>query len=283
MKSRASIQVIVSLVFALGAASLLYWWVANMGARWPGGNTGPSGAQLESIPTFGRRCSRREECEPPLSCVRDARVRGRRCLGNECNTDADCEPDTVCRAVPAEGPPARLCVVQGEQPEGARCAEFPLKKNEACQGTLLCNRTFCGRRCRVDIPSSCPAGSTCLESAALEPSCVPDCQQLGCPDDKRCFHLEEHFAVCGVHGNDTDCEARPCPPGEKCRKTLASWSDKVYLDCYRPCAADSPCPPGYFCGYGSCVEECDPDLDLSCGPNRKCAHHTELNKWFCLG
>ena len=283
MKPRAVIQLTVLLALVLGAGSLSYWWVTNLGARWSRGAPGQFEGRLESLPTFGRWCAGKEECEPPLSCVYDPRVGESRCLGTECNSDADCAPDQVCRAISARQHAPRLCVVQGNQGEGGRCAEFPLKRHEACQDPLLCNRTFCGRRCQVDSPASCPVAYTCLENGALGPSCVPDCRQHGCPAPRRCFALEERFFVCGVPGSAIDCDAQPCPQGATCRKALAAASDQVYMRCDRPCDAASPCPPGYFCGFGSCLEECDPSLPQSCGPDRKCVRHTRLNRSFCLG
>lgn len=282
MKLRPTIIATCAVSLVLGIGGVIQWQSWNQAARRPTHLPALTRDQLWSMPTFQRGCSRQDECEPPLSCVLDRRVRGHRCLGNECNSDADCETNSVCRAMASEGHPVRLCVVQGVKEEGERCAQFPLDKQEACGGNLLCNRTFCGRRCRLDNAASCAEGFTCLKNGELEPSCAPECLRHGCPDGKRCFQLEEGLSVCGVLGSETDCEAQPCPPGEKCRKTLDASSDSVYLRCYRPCDATTPCPAGHFCAFGTCVEECDPSVHRSCGPDRKCAYHKRLRKGLCL-
>lgn len=259
-----------------------WWWWTHAPQNVPSSPARLRG-QLLSLPTLDKPCLKHEECESPLSCVLDIRVRGRRCLSDECDSDAGCQLGFVCRATETEGRAVRLCFVQGVMREGQLCERNPLKQGEACEGDLLCNHRFCGRRCRLEDPASCPEHFACVKNGALEPSCVPSCLREGCSEGKRCVQIEGDFSVCGVLGGDTDCEAHPCPPQEKCGKNVIDLSGRVYMACFRPCDASQPCPQGSFCAYGACAQECDHKVRESCGPNRKCAYSLELHKGFCIG
>lgn len=283
MRARAPIIVGLSLTLIFGAGAALRWWWWTHIPRTAAGSQAMSRSQFLSLPTFDRSCIKHEECEPPLSCVWDVRVRARRCLGNECDSDADCQLGFVCRATETEGRSVPLCFVQGVRKEGELCERNPLKSNEACEGDLLCNYRFCGRRCRLEDPASCPEHSACVKDGVLEPSCVPSCLRDGCLGGKRCFQIDGELSVCGVLGGDTDCEAHPCPSGEQCGKNIADLPDRVYMVCFRPCDANRPCPPGSFCSDGACVEECDHTVRGSCGPNRTCIYRLDIRKGYCIG
>lgn len=257
-----------------------WWWWTHFPQN-VASTPAQSRGQILSLPTFDRPCIKHDECEQPLSCVLDVRVRGRRCLGNECDSDADCQLGSVCRATETEGRAVRLCFVQGVRKEGERCEKNPLKQAEACEGDLLCNHRFCGRRCRLEDPASCPEHLACVKNGVLDSSCVPSCLRGGCPEGKRCFQIEGDFSVCGVLDGDIDCEARPCPPDEKCGKGYDDRTGTVSMACLRPCDANRSCPQGSFCSDGACFEECDHTVRGSCGPNRTCIYRLDIRRGYC--
>jgi hypothetical protein len=282
VKSRAPIMVVLSLALAFGAGAAFRWWWWTHFRQSTASGHALSNKQIMTLATFDRRCFKHRDCEPPLSCVLDIRIPGRRCLGHECDSNADCQLGFVCRAVETDGRAVRLCLVEGIKKVGELCEGFPLKPKNACEGELLCNHQFCGQRCRLDDPDSCPEYFTCLQNRTLDPSCVPSCLRGGCPGGKRCFQFEGDFSVCGVLDGDTDCEANPCPPDMKCSKGVHTITHEVYMGCVRPCDESHPCPRGSFCPHGICREECDAKVRGSCGPNRTCVYDRSLRKGFCV-
>lgn len=268
----------MALTFGVGGAG--YWWLGTYFQRRAA--TGPmlTPDARRLLSTYERACLKLEDCEPPLSCVRDARLRGHVCRGNECDTDANCEPGFVCRAIRARGPPVRLCVMAGIRKAGERCQEFPLNRDAACDAALRCNFTFCGRPCQPSAPSSCPENHTCLDHQAQGPSCVPSCPPTGCPEGKQCIRMRGDFSLCG-HLDGDDCHAHPCPQGQECGWELSSTSVTVRKWCFQPCDQARPCPEGLACFHGECRTPCDQDGPDTCEPPLQCYYYPQDKLAFC--
>lgn len=279
MRQRASIAVAVAmlLVVAAGGTVARWAWTHHQG-RAPDGQM-LSASALWSLATYKRGCLKQADCEAPLSCTWDPRYMAHHCLGNECDTDANCELGLACRAIRSAGSPVRLCLPAGSQKEDERCLEFPLKKEQACAESLVCNQSFCGRSCGLGDPSSCPEDHTCLDSPN-GPSCVPVCPRRGCPPGKSCIPIKGDFSVCGEIVGD-DCRANPCPDGEECWWDLFRMSDLVRMGCHRPCDEARPCPKGLACFRGSCMTPCDHTKKEDCKPPQVCGYYPQHKLAFC--
>ncbi len=255
---------LLTVSFGLGAAWLLWKHVPRPRAS----------AQLltekerRALKSYKQRCKRREDCARPLECVDDLRMLSNRCLGSECLTDADCAPDTQCRAVHSLGGlPVRLCIVKGVRKEGEVCHPLLDWREAACEPGLVCHSRHCGRPCRLEDPEACRAGSVCVDDIN-GPVCAPSCVRTGCPEGKRCVRFEGDYSVCGVVRGE-DCESHPCPLGYRCRKDT-SPTGVILMQCEIPCAEDNTCPRGLECFLKRCNRPCNPDDTSACGPHEKC-------------
>lgn len=158
--------------------------------------------------------------------------------------DAQCQAGQYCHALSTvRGPWVRRCVPAGLRGEGERCYTVPSTQEKACRAGLQCaGRGWCGRACQLGH-SSCPDGFFC---AALEPepSCLPTCEERGCPPGQDCMRSEEDGAsVCAVV-HETNCQRFPCPEGQKCEDYLAPQRPgEAGLRCVQDCGPEhSPVP-----------------------------------------
>lgn len=276
--SRASLTVSGLLLFVMAVGGAVEWWLWKH--RPSGGAASLSRSQLWSLPTYHRHCFSAADCEPPLSCIPDSRAQGYRCLGTECQVDAQCAVGEACREVAGRGPNVRLCLVEGERKEGERCEDFPLWSREACKSGLVCNELFCGRPCRLEDPASCPEGYTCLANQTLESSCVPTCLSRGCPDGGRCIRIENDFSICGTVDEEEDCEKHPCPPGQECARAVVRHSDRVAMWCRYGCNEKKACPSGLVCYYTTCRVPCGADAG-TCGSDEECVEYPDDRVALC--
>ncbi len=241
-----------------------------------------SAEERRSLLTLERPCQRREDCEPPLGCLRFTNTQAF-CLASECRTDVECETGFTCQplATLGEGPLVRHCVALGKMREGEPCSPYPLRQEEGCERGLLCQHGHCGRPCRVEEPSSCPEGFACREGRA-GPSCMPVCEGRQCPEGQRCVRFPDGGGVCGViHGQD--CQRTPCPEGQSCEVRYSPGRPgHLKLQCLQRCEAQpSSCAAGTVCYFGECRTPCQPEASGACGPGEACVLYPGERLWLC--
>jgi hypothetical protein len=268
--SRVTLLLTASMVLTFGVGGALEWWWIRVHHQ-TGVLSSPvlSAAELAKFSTFQHLCLRNEDCEPPLACVLDRRIDNRQCLASECETDLQCQPGFVCRAIRDRGPLVRLCVAEGTKKEGERCLAFPGLRKEGCQTGLLCNDGYCGRPCRLTDPLSCPTGYACRDDIN-GPSCVPSCVQNDCSQGKQCVRLDKEISVCATVVGD-NCDTVPCPSGQECRREPQGWKGSVIMWCAIPCReGTASCPAGSVCFEGECRHPCTFGQPETCGLHEIC-------------
>jgi hypothetical protein len=235
--------------------------------------------------TFMRACWKSEQCEPPFVCFSDSRTGSRTCAGSTCVSDAHCSEGHACRSIPVdpeltggERVALRLCSPVGERKEGEPCVRLArLRDREwawGCGPGLVCAGSgWCGRRCEPGTEGNCPEGFSCTAGDPEGPTCLPTCEEHGCPEGRRCVRHEGGVSVCAeVHGED--CQRTPCPEGQACEVVAPMYRPgEVWMQCLQPCGreGDAECPRGRLCESGRCRSMCDADDPEDCGPD-----------WFCL-
>lgn len=191
------------------------------------------------------------------------------CSGHECARDEECRTGFVCRMTwnrtGGRGP--RRCILAGKRKEGERCVDLPQSTSEACEPELRCNQLFCGRPCRIDDPSTCPAGYACRKGVDGA-SCLPSCQEGDCPFGETCVSFRT-FSFCAVVTGE-NCQERPCPAGQECRRVFAGRSKEMAMGCFFPCDDEKSCPKDLICHFGMCEPRCHMSLDTPCPPATKC-------------
>lgn len=281
MKPQAPARLLLILLLASSLGGAFVWWLqaSVLSARLV--SSPLSSDELWRLPGYMQQCQAPVDCPQPLKCVYDARVGGHRCLGQECWTDAQCEPGYLCRAVfTMEEDAIHLCLVEGIKGEGETCVPFPLKKEDACRAGLRCTIWYCGRPCRLGDPSSCPHGQVCV-SRIEGPACVPSCLQTGCPTGQRCVPVGREFAVCGTLQGE-DCEAHPCPEGQECITWVTGGTGVIQMWCEQRCDERQPCPEGLACADGFCRRPCDPEKPDACGAQETCQRGSRPPRlWVC--
>ena len=252
----------------------------------------PKGAELipmlapdvrQSLLTYQRRCKTDAECEAPLGCFIKSGSKLHMCLDSTCETDRQCDEGFSCVPLKTDSGRAlvRICSLVGERREGERCRVLPTIREDACARGLLCQGR-CGRPCRLDEPSSCPAGFFCSEGRRGPPSCLPTCEGLSCPEGLECLQRENRVSVC-ARMLGPDCQKSPCPEREICRviePPERPW--ELRTECRRRCDKDSSCPEGSICHLYECRKSCDPEVPDTCGPGLTCGHHHPLDPWYCI-
>ena len=280
LSARAPARLVVALVLASSLGGALWWWI-------PQSLTVPLAAPplaaeaLWRLPGYMQGCRTPADCRSPLKCAYDARADEHRCLGPECETDAQCDPGYLCRTIPAlETETLRLCLPEGVRDEGETCEQFPLRKEAACRPGLRCAAWYCGRPCRPEAPVSCPQGQVCFDD--LEgPACVPSCLDAGCPAGQRCVQLQGAFSVCGKLLGE-DCEKTPCPEGQECITWIAGRTGIVRTICERRCNEQRACSADSICVQGYCKRSCNPEQANTCGPQERCKLGSRLPPlWVC--
>jgi hypothetical protein len=233
-------------------------------------------AEAYALHTYGQRCMRQEDCEPPLGCVPGFDGREGLCSASWCLTDVQCaEQGMVCRTLSTlgNGPLIRACVWPGKRKEGEACSQQRWDSPQrACAQELVCHQGWCGRRCQPDDASTCPEGFFCQEGLDGA-SCLPTCAGRTCPEGQQCLHLTGGVSVCAtVRGEN--CIEHACAPGESCLATdplrtpsgLALWQR-----CARSCGqGKEPCPEGLSCIEGICRNRCAAEGPSACTPHETC-------------
>jgi hypothetical protein len=239
-------------------------------------------AERQSLRTYGQECQTDADCEPRLRCTYDREGR-RSCVDSACGTNRDCPRDHVCRTqrAPNGKDLMRACARVGVRKEGELCDNFPVIPEEGCERHLLCSG-FCGRPCRLNEPSSCPEGFNCRQDDD-GPVCVPSCEGRSCPEGQRCITglAGGIGSICmKVYGQD--CELNPCPQGLRCIQTPSpSAPGKIWMECARSCG-DTPCPDGTVCSFYQCRTACDLQGPPVCGPGFACRRHDPGQPWACM-
>ena len=232
-------------------------------------------------------CQTDADCPPGSGCLLNRETRRMECLDSECEEDSHCFPGFVCRTVAfgMSSEHIRRCQPEGVRREGESCDTGYVSSRGACREGLRCIEQVCTRPCQLEEPTSCPAGHACTDGRD-GPGCVPDCQQLGCPEGQQCKRLPRGRARCLAQVSGT-CPETPCAEGERCN-TLVSRERGAFWCAPRctPLLPDS-CPPGQVCGWAggtdsACYRTCThTDLD-SCGEGWHCTTVAEdLTLWGC--
>jgi len=218
------------------------------------------------LQTYSQACWRGQDCEPPLGClgVSGTRREGL-CSDSWCTTDLQCGEGETCRTLPTldDGPLVRVCVDSGERKEGEACIPARGPGENTCEQGLHCNRAWCGRRCELKDPQSCPQGFFCREGLD-GPSCLPTCEVSGCAEGQECVTLREGISVCAVVRGE-NCQKVPCSGGGLCSVWPPRYKDsrlELKMACSQiSCSDGGPgCPPGTSCVQGLCRHPCDPGM-----------------------
>jgi hypothetical protein len=235
------------------------------------------------LQSYHRECTRRTDCEPPLGCLSDTRVRRTYCADSECVTDIQCPDGFACLPLPTvdDGPLVRYCIPPGLRKEGERCLPIPREPDHGCEVGLLCGADWCGRPCRLEDPTSCPSGFFCADTVP-GPACRPTCEGRTCPEGQRCIRDQEGASACAVvHG--PDCQHIPCPEGRKCLGGFGiDHPGHVWMTCYPECGEGLPsCPESFVCDRGSCRRRCDPVEPDTCELGFQCRRRDDDQPWLC--
>ncbi|MDC0711547.1 hypothetical protein POL68_23960 [Stigmatella sp. ncwal1] len=232
-------------------------------------------------------CRSDSDCPAGNGCVANRETRRFECLASECEEDAHCFADLVCRPVTtgATGPVIRRCVPAGMRHEGEPCDGLFISQEGACLEGLSCHRGTCSRPCQLQDAASCPEGHVC-EEGLNGPACFLDCRSRGCAKGQQCKQLNdaEYQCLSNVEG---DCPETPCGDGERCNLRLSQDSGVFWCaPLCNPLHEDS-CPAGQVCGIGgptisTCYRRCDPMALDACGEGWECTTVTEdLTQWGC--
>jgi hypothetical protein len=237
----------------------------------------------QSLLTYQRQCLTDADCESPLGCFIKNSSQFHLCLDSTCETDRQCDEGFSCVPLKTASGKAtvRICSLVGERKEGERCRVLPAVPEDGCARGLFCQGR-CGRPCRLDEPSSCPAGFFCSEGREGPPSCLPSCEGRPCPEGLTCLPRGKRTSICAqVLG--PDCRKNPCPTGQVCRvlePPQRPW--EIRTECRSLCGKDSSCPEGTFCHLYECHKPCDPRAPEDCGPGLTCGRHHPLDPWYCI-
>jgi hypothetical protein len=256
----------------------------------------------DGLPAAGLRCSLDDagtfvcggcrldsDCPSGQGCVPNRETRRFECMASDCEEEGHCLPGFLCLSLNpgTSGALVRRCTPEGQRRAGEPCEPGYISPTGSCREGLVCLEGRCSVRCRVDEPSSCPAGHTC-EDTPDGPGCHPDCRKLGCDQGQRCKRLGEdgHYqCLTSVQG---ECPETPCGEGERCNFRL--FRGRGIFWCARLCnplRADT-CPEDQLCGMGSatvstCFRRCDPLKPDSCGEGWRCATVSEdMKQWGCM-
>ncbi|WAS86423.1 MULTISPECIES: hypothetical protein [unclassified Corallococcus] len=235
--------------------------------------------------TYHYTCSKQTDCEAPLVCYRDVRFR-RYCTDSACTTDSQCPEGQRCTSLPvlsAGGVLVRLCALVGIRQEGEPCLETAFDATSACRAESECvgRDGYCARACTPGQPGTCSEGFFCAD-VKPKPSCLPTCEERGCPQGERCVPFEEGTSICAsIHG--PNCLDTPCPDGRKCEWiSHPEFPGKVWAECVHRCSETNPtCGEGQVCDRYHCLQACDPDEPNPCDEGFHCDRRGEKLPWSC--
>jgi len=236
------------------------------------------------LQSYHRKCSKPEDCEPPLACLGNPTVRRHYCTDSECTVDAQCPAGFSCQLLPTAGagPWVRYCIPHGVRQEGEPCISIPADQDSACTPGLLCGKGWCGRPCQLDVPTSCPDGFFCAATVP-GPACQPTCEGRTCPEGQRCIRdRREGASACAVvYGQD--CQRSPCAEGRKCEAIFsAKHQMAVWMRCRPECGKDGlSCAQGLVCERTACLKPCEPDGPNVCEPGFRCLRYDDSQPWLC--
>jgi hypothetical protein len=245
-----------------------------------------SNEQRKRLLTYHTHCTKAADCESPLGCLPDVRIRSHYCADSECETDAQCPVGSVCRMLDTVqgGPRVRQCIAVGVRKEGEGCLEPPPDRRDACGPGLLCGGRlgWCGRPCRKAESTNCPDGFFCAD-VSPQPLCLPTCEGRECPQGQQCIRAaSDGVSVCSVvYG--TNCQQSPCPEGAECRASFESKRPgEVWMRCMSSCdPKDQVCPEGLVCHRNKCRQPCEPQASGACGTGYRCAQRKLDAPWLC--
>jgi hypothetical protein len=275
LRVHIALPVALALFCAVGGA-ITWWWWREIRATPTLRDMQPvlDRGQRSALPTYKRKCRTQGDCEKPLLCMDDPRVRGWRCLASECESDYQCEPGLACTPViHTKALAIRVCLIKGVRKEGEGCEDLHLKEQWGCAPGLICERGYCGRSCDPGEPSACPEGFFCRGDTRW-PTCLPSCLRSGCPQEKQCVRIDGELSICAtVHGQD--CDKQPCPTGTECQRLSSNnWrSPVVSMWCAPPCNEEEgrPCPAGSACiDNHYCARLCDEEASEACAAGERC-------------
>ncbi|XXF78190.1 hypothetical protein P2318_00090 [Myxococcaceae bacterium GXIMD 01537] len=241
-------------------------------------------AEASQRVTFLKACHVPADCEEPLGCMRVNPGDPSYCFATECMTDLQCDEGFACRAFSTVegGPLVRVCAPIGKREEGQPCLQGLGLKRHTCGEGLVC-AAWCGRRCELGAPASCPEGFFCAEGPE-GPSCRPTCAGRTCPEGQQCISFEDGASVCAeVRGQD--CQRTPCAEGLECKRYFPRVRPEglvLGMACVQPCGdGKPPCPEGLLCASGECRRPCGPDAGSACGPDEVCKRNAVEGRWLC--
>ncbi len=232
--------------------------------------------------TFRRPCERDEDCEAPLACLRDQFMVNRACVASTCATDADCSQGLSCYSIAASERVVRMCGAPGDVSEGEFCMELPRLRKWACAPELVCTHKQCRRPCQPQEPLSCPDGYSCHAADVKGSVCLPTCEGRSCPEGQRCVALEHGVSIC-ARVNGPDCQLDSCPVGQVCDIAARESRNEVWMRCLPACDSQTrPCPEGFSCTGGLCLQRCTSDAPGTCGAMEECAGWWENHPGLCM-
>jgi hypothetical protein len=195
-------------------------------------------------------------CEGGAVCV-DGLLDARQFCLQPCDDlfGQDCDAGFTCTILPDDPKRARVCLPDGNQPEGAACG---FDHGEACGPGLVCEET-CRKPCAAPGTNAagsevCGPGRLC-SSANLDDAayCITPCNpfESKCGSGQKCtlFSAEAATWTCGPSGT-------------------ASAGAK--------CGTSSECAAGLLCGArfardsAQCVRYCDPSSGAGCEAEELC-------------
>lgn len=231
--------------------------------------------------TFERSCEKNEDCDAPLACLRGQLMLKSACMASTCATDADCSQGLSCYSIAAGERVVHLCGAPGEVAEGKLCMELPISRSMACAPGLVCTHKRCRRPCQLPESRGCPEGECCHAADVKGAVCVPTCEGRPCAEGQRCVALDHGVSICArVHG--PDCQLESCPAGQECEVVARESRNEVRMRCLLACDFQSqPCPEGFSCIRGHCIQQCSSDAPGTCGPREKCVGFSEGQPGFC--
>jgi hypothetical protein len=206
-----------------------------------------------------RDCIYNSECPGSQVCGVDGHCR------DQCAGDADCVPEQICTqgtcAESWELVDGRL-PVSPNKPDGGQ----PCTYHSQCPDPQVCIAGTCRLECLEN--RDCSAGLECIGSRCLPPGTPVDGGADG--SGQACTYHSDcpPGQICDAGKCRCQCKtAIDCPTGQICDGCgCTTWKPDGAPDGYGlPCALPSDCDSPLVCKAGSCVYECNQNIDCSGG------------------